>query len=148
MVDINEKKLEFAASLGFEAYDMARDGKVDCVLEGTGASAALNNAVLALKDHGRMVLMGNPARDMNIAQSTYSQILRREITMSGTWNSSFNRRCNDWAATVEAMASGLIKYEELITHRVPLSHAPEALEMMRDGREFYNKVTVVNQMDD
>lgn len=148
VVDINEKKLEFAASLGFEAYDMARDGKVDCVLEGTGASAALNNAVLALKDHGRMVLMGNPARDMNIAQSTYSQILRREITMSGTWNSSFNRRCNDWAATVEAMASGLIKYEELITHRVPLSHAPEALEMMRDGREFYNKVTVVNQMDD
>lgn len=148
VVDINDKKLAFAASFGFEAYDAERDGRADCVLEGTGASGALNNAILALKDHGRMVLMGNPARDMTIAQSTYSQILRREIQLTGTWNSSFNRRVNDWTATVEAMSTGLVKYEELITHRVPLEHAPEALEMMRDGKEFYTKVTVVNEIGD
>lgn len=146
VVDINEQKLAFAASFGFEAYDPARDGRADCVLEGTGASAALNNAVLALKDHGRMVLMGNPARDMNIAQSTYSQILRREIHMTGTWNSSFNSRINDWTATVDAMSSGLVEYEKLITHLVPLENAVGALEMMRDNKEFYNKVTIVNEM--
>lgn len=146
VVDINEKKLEFAASFGFEAYDPQRDGRADCVLEGTGASAALNNAVLALKDHGRMVLMGNPARDMTISQSTYSQILRREIHMTGTWNSSFNSRINDWTATVDAMSSGLVEYEKLITHLVPLDNAVEALEMMRDNKEFYNKVTIVNEM--
>lgn len=148
VVDINDQKLAFAASLGFEAYDAHRDGRADCVLEGTGASAALNNAVLALKDHGRMVLMGNPARDMTISQSTYSQILRREIQLTGTWNSSFNSRVNDWTATVEAMSTGLIKYEELITHRVPLKNAIEALEMMRDGKEFYTKVTIVNEICD
>lgn len=146
VVDINEKKLEFAASFGFEAYDPQRDGRADCVLEGTGASAALNNAVLALKDHGRMVLMGNPARDMTISQSTYSQILRREIHMTGTWNSSFNSRINDWTATVDAMSSGLVEYEKLITHLVPLANATEALEMMRDGKEFYTKVTIVNEI--
>lgn len=145
VVDISEEKLAFAEKLGFEAYDEKRDGKADCVLEGTGASSAFNNAVLSLRSHGRMVLMGNPARDMTIAQSAYSQILRREIIMRGTWNSSFNQVTNDWAATVDAMASRLIKYEELITHRYPISRCPEALEMMRSGKEFYNKVVIVNE---
>lgn len=148
VVDINDKKLEFAAQFGFEPYDPERDGRADCVLEGTGASAALNNAILALKDHGRMVLMGNPGRDMNIAQSTYSQILRREIQFTGTWNSSFNRRINDWEATVEAMSSGLVKYEPLITHLVPLRDTAKALSMMRDGKEFYTKVTIFNEIGD
>lgn len=145
IVDIKKEKVEFAASLGFELYDAGRDGLADCVIEGTGAPAALNNAVLALKNHGRLVLLGNPGRDMTIKQSVYSQILRRELKISGTWNSSRNRRCDDWQATVDAMASGKIKFEELITHRYPISRCPEALEMMRDGEEFFNKVIIVNE---
>lgn len=89
--------------------------------------------------------MGNPARDMTISQSTYSQILRREILLRGTWNSSYNQVTNDWAATIDAMSSGVVKYEELITHRYPLSRCSEALEMMRSRREFYTKVTIVNE---
>lgn len=145
VVDISDEKLAFAEKFGFEAYDEARDGKADCVLEGTGASPALNNAVLALKNHGRMVLMGNPGRDMTIAQKTYSQILRREITMCGTWNSSYNRVVNDWTATVAAMADGSINYADLITHRFALTDCNRALEMMRDKSEFFTKVTFVNE---
>ena len=88
--------------------------------------------------------MGNPARDMTITQSVYSQILRREITLRGTWNSSYNSQINDWEATAKAMADGdLIDYEALITHRYPLERCVEALEMMRDRKEFYTKVTIV-----
>lgn len=145
IVDISAEKIEFAKKFGFESYDEKRDGKADCVLEGTGVSPALNNAILSLKSHGRLVLMGNPAKDMTIAQSTYSQILRREISMRGTWNSSYNQSVNDWTETVRAMALGKIKYEELITHRYPISKTLEALEMMRGRREFYTKVTIINE---
>ncbi len=145
IVDISDEKIAFAEKFGFLPYDKSRDGRADCVLEGTGASAALGNAILALKPKGRLVLMGNPAQDMTISQSTYSQILRREIIMRGTWNSSYNRVINDWAETVSAMASGEIKYEELITHRYPLSKINEALGMMRGRREFYTKVTITNE---
>jgi threonine dehydrogenase-like Zn-dependent dehydrogenase len=42
------------------------------------------------------------------------------------------------------MADGdLIDYEALITHRYPLDRCVEALEMMRDRKEFYTKVTIV-----
>ena len=41
------------------------------------------------------------------------------------------------------MASGEIKYEELITHRFPLSECNRALDMMHERREFYTKVTFI-----
>ena len=144
VVDISEEKLAFAKKFGFEAYDPERDGLADCAIEGTGAPQALCNLIKSMKPHSRVILMGNPARDMTITQSVYSQILRREITLRGTWNSSYNSRINDWEATAKAMADGdLIDYEALITHRYPLERCVEALQMMRDRKEFYTKVTIV-----
>lgn len=144
VVDISEEKLEFARRLGFEAYDPDRDGLVQCALEGTGATPALNNAIRALAPNGRLVLMGNPFGDMTIERGVYSEILRREITMVGTWNSSYNDRINDWKAVAEAMAAGDMVFEPLITHRFTLDRCHEALEMMRDKTEFFNKVTFVS----
>ena len=142
-MDISREKLEFAEKFGFEAYDKDRDGLCDCALEGTGAGAALSQLVTCVKPHGRVVLMGNPGGDMTVKQKDYSQILRRELNIRGTWNSSFNRRVNDWKDTVAAMAEGKIRYEELITHRFALSDCVKAFEMMRDKKEFYTKVTFV-----
>ena len=143
VVDISEEKLAFARKFGFEAYDKERDGACQCALEGTGASAALNNAVKALAPNGRLVLMGNPFGDMNIDKGVYSEILRREITLCGTWNSSYTDRVNDWQAVAAAMAAGDMLFEPLITHRFTLDRCNEALEMMRDKTEFFNKVTFV-----
>lgn len=143
VVDISEEKLAFAKKFGFESYDPEKDGPADCALEGTGASAALNNAIKALKANGRLVLMGNPARDMEIKQSVYSQLLRKEIVLRGTWNSSYNDRVNDWKATAEAMASGQIEYADLVTHRYSLSQCNEAFNMMYERKTFYTKVMFV-----
>ena len=143
IVDISPEKIEFAKKYGFDLYDPEKDGAIDCAIEGTGASAALNNAIKALKAHGRLVLMGNPIKEMTIEKSTYSQILRKEITMIGTWNSSYNQMINDWEATIKAMADGVVEYESMITHKYPLSECNKALEMMRDRKEFYTKVTIV-----
>ena len=146
VVDISEEKLAFARSLGFEPYDAERDGLVQCALEGTGASPAINNAIRALAPNGRLVLMGNPFGDMNIERGVYSEILRREITMVGTWNSSYNDRVNDWKAVADVMAAGDMVFEPLITHRFTLDRCNEALEMMRDKKEFFNKVTFVEKV--
>lgn len=143
VVDISEEKLAFARKFGFEAYDSARDGACQCALEGTGVSAAINNAIKALAPNGRLVLMGNPFGDMTIDKGMYSEILRREITMCGTWNSSYNDRINDWQAVAAAMAEGDMLFEPLITHRFTLDQCNKALEMMRDKTEFFTKVTFV-----
>ena len=87
--------------------------------------------------------MGNPFGDMTIDKGMYSEILRREITMCGTWNSSYNDRINDWQAVAAAMAEGDMLFEPLITHRFTLDQCNKALEMMRDKTEFFTKVTFV-----
>lgn len=143
VVDISEEKLAFARKLGFEPYDRETDGLFDVALEGTGVSSAMQNAVLSLKAHGRMVLMGNPVGDMTLPAATYSQLLRREVTVCGTWNSSYNDRVNDWRAVADAMARGALPFGELITHKYPLSRVNEAFEMMRGKKEFYTKVMLI-----
>lgn len=143
VVDISEEKLVFAKSFGFDAYDPEKDGLFDAALEGTGASPALANAIRAVKAHGRIVLMGNPMGDMTIPSALYSQILRREITLCGTWNSSYNDRVNDWRAVAQAMATNAMPFGRLITHKYPLDRINDALLMMRDKKEFYTKVTIL-----
>ena len=89
-----------------------------------------------------MVLLGNPAADVTIPASLISQLMRREVTILGTWNSDFSvyGDDDDWRTTLAAMASGTLNLKPLITHRIPFADGIQALEMMRDQSEFYAKV--------
>ena len=87
-----------------------------------------------------MVLMGNPAGEVTMSQNTYWQILRKELCINGTWNSSYNDVVNDWHESIKAMADGKLNVKALITHKFPLSECNTAFEMMKNKTEFYNKV--------
>ena len=137
-IDIDPRKLEFAKSLGFDEYKPGV--RIDCALEGTGHEKALASCLEAIRPYGRMVLMGNPGGDVALSQKTYWHILRKELSVCGTWNSSYSGRDNDWKASLAAMAEGKINVKPLITHKYPLSKCNEAFEMMKDKIEFYNKV--------
>ncbi len=139
--DIDARKVEFAKSMGFLEYT---DGtQVDCVIEGTGNENALARCLSALKPFGRIVLMGNPSGDVHLSQKTYWQILRKELTLLGTWNSSYAEHQNDWEESLKALSEHKLNVEPLITHRFPLSECNEAFAMMTDGKTFYNKVMLV-----
>lgn len=137
-IDIDERKISFAKELGFCEYS---DGiKIDCSLEGTGHSDALKKCLEVVKAHGQVVFMGNPGGDMVMSQNTYWYILRKELKIFGTWNSSYNDIENDWKESIKAMSEGKINVKPLITHKFPLSNVNEAFNLMKDRKEFYNKV--------
>lgn len=139
--DIDERKLAFAEEMGFTRQ--AEGERYDVIIEGAGAPSALQGAIAAAEPFGRLVLMGNAARDMDIPQLVYQQILRKQLTLSGTWNSSYNSRINDWKAALEAMASGALNAKALITHTFPLEETRAAFDLMGDRKEFFNKVMIV-----
>lgn len=145
-IDVDKRKIEFAKKLGFSEYK--GDFLIDCVLEGTGHSDALKKCLEAVKPHGSMVLMGNPSGDISLMQSTYWHILRKEIKISGTWNSSYNDYENDWLESLKAMSEEKINVKELITHKFPLSECNKAFEMMKNRTEFYNKVMLYMNEED
>lgn len=137
-IDIDDRKIEFAKKLGFSEYN--KDVQIDCVLEGTGNSNAIQKCLEVIKPHGKMVLMGNPSGDVSFSQSTYWHILRKELNISGTWNSSYSNNNDDWKESLNAMSSGKIDVKPLITHKYPLSECNKAFEMMEERGEFFNKV--------
>ena len=139
--DIDERKIDFAKTLGFKKYE--ESVKIDCVIEGTGHSGAIERCLAAIKPFGKIVLMGNPAGDVNLSQKTYWHILRKELTVLGTWNSSYAERNNDWKESIKAISEGTLDVKALITHRYPLSECNVAFKMMYDREEFYNKVMLV-----
>jgi L-iditol 2-dehydrogenase len=81
---------------------------------------------------------------MKLSQKAYWELLRKQLTISGTWNSSFvSLPKNDWDLAINAMEQGRIHVKPFITHRFSLEQCNEALVMMRDRTSFYNKVMFV-----
>ncbi|MBQ7095182.1 MAG: galactitol-1-phosphate 5-dehydrogenase [Clostridia bacterium] len=136
--DIDDRKIEFAKSMGFKEY--TEDAVIDCVLEGTGYGDAIAKCLSAIKPFGRMVLMGNPAGEVVLSQATYWHILRKELKVLGTWNSSYSELQNDWKESLKALAEGKLNVKPLITHKFPLSQVHDAFELMKERKEFFNKV--------
>lgn len=140
LFDLAEEKISFAKKLGFLEYEAGIS--VDAALEGTGCADALSRCLDAVKRHGRMVLMGNPAQAVSLPQTAYWKILRKELQLTGTWNSSFGEKQNDWAASVAAMSAGTLQVKPLISHEFPLSKIHDAFEMLKSRREFANRVMI------
>lgn len=112
----------------------------DCA--GTAESAGLS--VRHTTPGGVVALVGNPASDMKFDRQTWWKILRNQLTVKGTWNSSFTHEdTDDWHACLALLGEKRVMPERLITHRLPFDRLADGTEMMRDKREGYTKVMTV-----
>lgn len=139
LFDIVPEKVEYAKKLGFYEYD---GFQVDAALEGTGFSNALQICLNAVNPCSRIVLMGNPAREVNLSQQTYWQILRKELIITGTWNSSFDGTENDWITSIEALRTGTVQTETVVSHEFQLSEIHKAFDLLTDSTKFKNRVLI------
>ncbi len=161
LADVDAKKLDFARTLGFEALFNPGNGDVagwvremtgrgaDVVVEASGSSVAFGQCMLAVRPLGKVVLMGNPGGEMMLSQEAYWAILRKELTVRGTWNSCYSTiPRNEWELAMDFMASGRLNVKPLITHRIGLEGLWDALVMIRERQEFANKVMYVKAPGD
>ena len=130
-----------AKSLGFEEYN---ETPVDVIFEASGTGIAINNAIKSVKPFGEIVLVGHGKKDVVIPHDNFALILRKQLKLSGTWNSDFKSDVNDWQDAIDAISNGVINPEKLITHQIPLKDGDKAFSIIEKATEFYNKITVVN----
>ncbi len=111
-------------------------------IEAAGVPQTYRDALGSVRHGGSVVLLGNPIADVTLPAPLISQLMRREVTLLGTWNSDYSTAGNDddWRAVLQAMASGQLSLAPLITHKVPLADGPDMLHKMKDKQEFYAKV--------
>lgn len=113
----------------------------DVFFECVGKNETLVQAVNHTAPSGKIMLVGNPYSDMNLEKPVYWKILRNQLTVMGTWNSSFTHEPDDdWHYVLDRLSRHRIAPAELISHRFPLEELEQGLHIMRDKTEDYGKV--------
>lgn len=149
-----QKKIALESGVGKECYFDARESGVDGWLSEkstekgidvffgcTGQNEVLDLAVRHTAPGGEVVLVGNPVSDMVLGRQAYWKILRNQLTLKGTWNSSYmHDGADDWHYILERLGQGRIRPELLISHRFGFNNLIKGFEMMRDKTEEYVKV--------
>ena len=138
--DPDNQRCNMAEKLGFSIYN---NEQIDTVFEASGATAALKDAISRCKAFGTIILLGHSKKDVTIEHELFVQILRKQLTLNGSWNSDFNDQNNDWIDSIEAISQEKISPEVLITHKIPLEKADYAFKIIGDSKELYNKIMVV-----
>lgn len=158
LADIDESKFGIAESLGFTScFNPSKQEVAACVrtfsplgamsvIEGTGASEALEQAIQSARPFGTVVLLGNPSGNISLSQHAYSTVLRNELRLKGSWNSVYARLAgNDWHCALSHIESGQLQVFPLISHRCSLEELFDHLKGMRDRAFPYMKVMVTFQ---
>lgn len=139
----SESKRQIVQQSGLEYLQDARAGEeFDCVIEAVGSARALEESLLLTAPGGRLLLMGNPDGPRALSQDLYWRILRKQLTLIGTWNSSYGGADSDWTEAVRAMAEGRLRTGGVVTQTLGKDSLPEGLEIMRGRREPYCKIAV------
>jgi L-iditol 2-dehydrogenase/galactitol-1-phosphate 5-dehydrogenase len=152
VVDIDERKLAIASDMGLTPVD-ARGGDpvarikeltggagADRVVEAIGLPLTFLQAVQCAARFGEVVFLGNIRGSFSIGENDFSSILRRELTIKGTWNSRVvPEGRNDWT-TVLSHLGKRIEVARLVSHTPPLCEGADIFRRVLGRSEFFNKV--------
>lgn len=138
----NERKRELAQMFSGIQYCADRlQEEFDVVIEAVGSNASICRAVELTKPLGRLVLMGNPEGDVAFPQDIYWRILRRQLRVSGTWNSEYRcGRSSEWTQVRDALENGKISAKPLISHRFHQDELEDGLTLMAEHKEPFCKI--------
>ena len=116
-------------------------GGADVFFECVGKNETVSQAIDLTGAAGSVCLVGNPYGDMVLKKGVYWKILRNQLTVTGTWNSSFTGdEGDDWNYVIKRLKEKRIDAAGLIVHRFPLEGLTEGFGIMKDKTEDYIKI--------
>lgn len=101
---------------------------VDVVLEMSGNAQAMRQGFKALRNGGRVSLLGIPSRMIELDLA--NDIIFKGATVFGI---SGRRIFDTWYRTRRILEAGQLDLKQVITHTLPFDHLHEAMEIMKTG---------------
>ncbi len=156
----NDKKLDFANTLQIANIKTINSTQIDymeklqeytnkkladVVIECVGSNDSIATAILSAKKGGTVVAVGNPEGMINLERDVYWKLLRKELTLKGSWNSEVSDTQNNWITALEYMKNKKLQVGKLITHTFNLRDYQKAFDVLRNRDEFSVKVMLVNE---
>lgn len=129
-IDINEDKLALAASLGatqvFNSKTLSAAGILaglqenrfdQLVLETAGAPQTVSLAIEIAGPRAQVALVGTLHHDLTLSAATFGQILRKELTLLGSWmNYSAPWPGVEWETAARLLTEKKLQLAPLIAH--------------------------------
>jgi len=141
MVDVNAQRLALAEQLGpTRTYSDIKQALKDeplgfnCVIDATGVAPVIENAFMAVKRGGKLLIFGVASNEARISLSPF-RIYNDEITIIGSMAVLFS-----FQAALDLISSGVINTEAMLTKALPLQDFLEALDMVRYGKGVKTQV--------
>lgn len=137
------KAFDYENVTEFRRGDVPEENTFDVFFDCVGSLEVVLEGINSLVPGGRLQLIGNPAGDMNLPKDIYWKILRKQLTLTGSWNSSFTHEAtDDWHVALDLLSKGKVHPENYISHRFPMEDGSllKGFELMHTKAESYIKV--------
>jgi L-iditol 2-dehydrogenase len=145
-VDVSDEKLAQAREAGathtfLSTAEPPAGLTCDLIVEAAGHPSSINLAAKLAAPGGDVVFIGIPVGDVTLENKTFQHFLRQEVSLHGAWN-SFGAPFpgKQWTVSLEALASGTLKWEFMITHELGLEALPAMFESFKARNDFFSKV--------
>ena len=150
-VDVNEQKADMARVAGAthtanndeQALALAGEG-YDVIIESAGVPQTIALAANLATRHGEAVFIGIPHKTVEFDKATFSNFLRHEVTLHGSWNSfSAPFPGFEWTESAARLSDGSLKWAFMITHELGLDSVPETMKQLADRSIFSSKILFI-----
>ncbi|HET9919526.1 MAG TPA: L-threonine 3-dehydrogenase [Ktedonobacteraceae bacterium] len=140
-IEPNHKRLDIATNMGADyiinprevdpvqrILDVTEGLGVDVVLEMSGNQQAIRQGFKALRNGGRVSLLGLPSRMIELDLA--NDVIFKGATVLGI---SGRRIFDTWYRTRRILEAGQLDLKQVITHTLPFDQLHEAMEIMKSG---------------
>jgi L-iditol 2-dehydrogenase/galactitol-1-phosphate 5-dehydrogenase len=152
VVDVEPAKLQLAGEMGLLPINALAGDPVQQILDSTagqgvqrcieacGLPVTFLQATKVASRFGQVVFMGNITGEFRIGEKDFSSILRRELSIFGTWNSKVAPTgTDDWRTVLKHLDRDLI-VAPLISDKLPLSEGVAVFADLHQRKNPHNKV--------
>ncbi len=155
--DRNQFKLDMAEKMGFPTKligntalwsNILKDyqDNFDYVLESCGSSTTYIKSIELAARFAQIVWMGNIVDDLSLPKSLVSSVLRKEISIKGSWNSTyFGTKQSNWTNAVDLLSQSL-DLTSLITKMIDIESIGKLLEKLHNHKEKKKKFEAIKVM--
>ncbi|ENB7663922.1 TPA: galactitol-1-phosphate 5-dehydrogenase [Enterobacter cloacae] len=152
-IDINDDKLALATTLGAtqvfnsrtlstdDILNALKDNRFDqLVLETAGTPQTVSLAIDIAGPHAQVALIGTLHHDLNLPAATFGKILRKELTLLGSWmNYSAPWPGEEWETAVRLLTGKKLQLEPLIAHTGDSESFAQAVQAL-NGAPMQGKI--------
>lgn len=139
---INVEKCDAITEIMEKTDNHGFDYGFECV----GRNETAVSLVKCAASSGKIMLVGNPYSNMKFEKDDYWRILRKQLTVKGTWNSSYTGGADDdWHRVLSLLEKGQLKTDFLVTQKYNLKDIGNGFLTMRDKTKNYLKCMYVRE---